>query len=226
MICVLLCIAVSFVHAKEENVVAAYVPEYRFWLEWDVVMSRLTHAILFSLEVASNGNLASLDRFGDEVLNKARSACNTYGTKLLFSIGGAGRSANYARVAASKATRERFARAVGDYVVAKQFDGVDIDWEGRDKGAATTANFVELLKEVRSELAKRSEIAERTADDRRYVLTLAAHVYETNVVDAAKWVDWVHLMTYDSCSTLPCRHATIEMTFQSVNVFAKAGVYC
>lgn len=201
--------------AETEFIVAAYLPEYRFGVDFQVLASRVTDLILFSLEPSADGALQGLDRISADTMQRARAACNEHNTRLFVSIGGGGRSHNFQNVAAFQSTRQRFANTVADYVVQNDLDGVDIDWEApRGQGDAANANVLRLLQDVSTELTKR-----RTTTRKLY-LTTAVHADDKLAKDMAKHVDRVHLMTYDSCASMPCRHATFEMTSKALKTFS------
>ncbi|CAJ1391879.1 unnamed protein product [Effrenium voratum] len=88
--------------------VVGYVPDYRWpGLDWHKAVDLTTHLVLFSLEPTLEGlqntdGLRSLLKSGPKAMEAAKSP-----PKLLVSVGGAGRSKDFAAVAASKKHRKR-----------------------------------------------------------------------------------------------------------------------
>ncbi|UQA55155.1 glycoside hydrolase family 18 protein [Polyangium aurulentum] len=125
--------------------------------------------------------------------------------KILISIGGASWSGNFPAVAATPASRQKFAAAAidvfirGNFGLSKAwpglFDGLDIDWEFVKE--ADTQNFSLLLADLRAALE-----AEGQKDGKKYLLTIAApagpeHIAHLDLATVHPAVDWINVMTYD-----------------------------
>mmetsp|Transcript_58547 Transcript_58547/g.155869 ORF Transcript_58547/g.155869 Transcript_58547/m.155869 type:complete len:464 (-) Transcript_58547:72-1463(-) len=138
--------------------VFGYVPEYRFEsLDWSGVVQRTTHIILFSAEPASSGDLEQLQRLGSVVtpnsnLIVALKNAGKKAPKVLLSIGGAGRSANYAAVASKSKSRKRFANRIRELLEkVPMLAGIDLDWEVPNS-VEQWRDFGKLAREVRASI--------------------------------------------------------------------------
>ena len=109
--------------------VVGYVPEYRYGIiDWDAMCKHLTHAIFFSIEVTSEGELSAMDRFpNSEILGRAHEAAKKYGTKLLICFGGNSRSGGFGTLVMSPEKRANFVQNVVKLLDENSLDGVDRD---------------------------------------------------------------------------------------------------
>ena len=138
--------------------------------------------------------------------------------RVLISLGGWTESYRFSAIAADEAKRKAFVASCIDMFIKGQFadgivqpgifDGIDVDWEYPGSCGATCdfstddgVNFVALLAEFREELRRQA-----TADNRDYLLTIAAPAGEANydpdgvTIDwaaVAGSVDWINVMAYD-----------------------------
>ena len=98
-------------------------------------------------------------------------------------------------------------------MVNNQLDGVDIDWEGRNSQQHTD-NMLKLVDDLRNALASKFKA-------KSFILSVAVHPGDNTVVDIANNdnVDRVHLMAYDWCRSLPCKHSAYDATINSVRFF-------
>lgn len=103
---------------------------------------------------------------------------------------------------ATEANREKLAQSFVDVVEQYHFDGVDIDWEYPEGGDQVKA-YVEFMKLLYSKLKKASP---------KYLLTSAMYggngVSKYNAGESYKYMDYIHLMTYDLNSAQRCQHLT------------------
>lgn len=121
------------------------------------------------------------------------------GVKILLSVGGWGAD-GFSQAALTAQGRESMAESAAALVAEYGLDGIDIDWEypgmalaGIGAHAKDRENFTLLLKAVRERLD--------TAGS-GYMLTIAAggdsyFTRQTNMKEAAVFLDYVQLMTYD-----------------------------
>jgi chitinase len=134
--------------------------------------------------------------------------------RVLISLGGWTESYRFSAIAADETKRREFVTSCIDMFIEGQFadgivqpgifDGIDVDWEYPgscgatcDYSEADRENFVALLTEFRSQLDVQAE-----ADDREYLLTVAAPAGEANyqpidLPGVAGQVDWINIMAYD-----------------------------
>ena len=179
--------------------VVGYLPEYRVGaVDWNATCAGVTHVLFFSLEPTSDGALGALDRFPDaETLRRARDACDAYGTKLIVSVGGAGRSRRFAAATRSDATRRKLARAIAAFCDAHRLHGVDINWEyPRDE-----TQWLSVFKLARATRRAFDALGARGAEKK--TVFLAFHpdgVSERFLAHpmAHQHVDLMHCMAYDN----------------------------
>lgn len=140
--------------------------------------------------------------------------------KIVLSVGGWG-AGGFSEAAYTEESRKNFASDCLELMEEYGFDGIDIDWEypGFSLGGIRACpedkeNFTLLLKEVR----KSFEEKERG----RYLLSIAAgggnyFVRNTNMREAAQYLDYVQLMTYD------LRGGFQNVTGHHANLFLGSG---
>jgi len=116
---------------EESFKIVGYLPEYRFGaVDWNGTIAGVSHLVLFSLEPTVDGKLGGLDRFPDPyVMRLAHTYAQTHGTRLMVSLGGAGRSTHFPEVALRKEKRRAFAKTVVSFCVKHGLHGVDLNWE-------------------------------------------------------------------------------------------------
>ena len=89
----------------------------------------------------------ALDRLPSlEDAQRARSAANVYGAKLMISFGGHSRSEGFAMMTATKKRRRAFLDALNVLLTDYHFDGVDYNWE-YPTSAKEWKNWGLLMKE-------------------------------------------------------------------------------
>jgi hypothetical protein len=191
LLAVLLVICSCTVTASGSNfVVAGYLPEYRLGSvdDWkpgerlDRVAERLTDLILFSVQPTAKGGLDKGAIPADH-LAAAVAAKRRHGTRVLVSVGGAGRSGSFPQVTSTKSSRAKFLAELSAFLAEAQLDGVDYDWEGPGS-QAEMLNYVELLVESRAALPES-------------LISVALHPGQMLNAPAYAAVDRVHLMAYD-----------------------------
>jgi len=134
-----LAVAATLTRSATAFAVVGYVPEYRFRaFDWESAVRAVTHLVLFSVEPTADGGLNGLEQVRSALkpgsgLVAAIANAEDHGETpphVLVTIGGAGRSAHFSKVAANKKARKRVTKALADLV--KEFpvlSGVDMDWE-------------------------------------------------------------------------------------------------
>tara|TARA_B110000977_G_scaffold185875_1_gene251194 strand:- start:31547 stop:32644 length:1098 start_codon:yes stop_codon:yes gene_type:complete len=135
--------------------IVGYLPEYRFdGVDWNGTCAGVTHLLLFSLEPTVDGALGALDRFPDtDTMRVAKSSCGQYGTKLMVSVGGAGRSRFFPTVTQNKQTRRKFASNLVAFCAKHGLQGVDVNWE-YPQDEAEWVSLAKLLRATRIALSK------------------------------------------------------------------------
>ncbi len=128
--------------------------------------------------------------------------------KILISIGGWGGCKYFSDVSLNEAARQKFAKSCLDLLNTHHLDGVDIDWEYPDQIGAGNIfrpedkqNYTLLLKTLREQLDEQGK-KDKRLNANHYLLTSAtggdtAFVNHTELANAAKYLDYVNIMTYD-----------------------------
>lgn len=138
--------------------------------------------------------------------------------KILFTVGGWDYSERFSEVAATPASRERFARSCVALLRQYLFDGIDIDWRYPVSGGPVEGSpedrehFTLLMAELRAQL---DEAGQR--DGKPYLLTMlmptTTVLYNNIEIDRIHvYVDWVNLMTFGfqgAWSTVASHHAPL-----------------
>lgn len=109
------------------------------------------------------------------------------GLRLVVSVGGWGKAAEFAAVASTEPARKRFAASVAAFVAHHGLDGVDLDWE-YPQNSAEGASLTELVRELRQVLAPTSEIS-------LAVPCSASHHFQ--LASLLPYVTYFNLMGYD-----------------------------
>jgi len=125
--------------------------------------------------------------------------------KTIIAVGGWSWSGRFSDVALTKASRDKFADSVVDFLIKYDFDGVDIDWEYPVSGGEPTnivrpedkQNFTLLMKTLREKLDKRGAV-----DGKKYIVSFAGaagswYAKNTELDELSKYVDYANVMTYD-----------------------------
>ena len=167
----------------------------------------LTHVFYAFANISPGGECAASDPAQDGANWQALQALKQAHPqlKVLLSVGGWSQSGLFSDVAATAAARAHFAQSCAAFVQAHGFDGLDVDWEfpvsgglaGNHTRPEDGLNFTALLAELRRALT-----AQRTADNKRYLLTIAAPAgpdqykhLELKLIQ--QYLDWINLMAYD-----------------------------
>jgi len=210
-------ILTSCVIAEENSLkrmaVVGYIPEYRYGIiDWKGVSQRVTHAILFSLEVSRDGTIVALDRFPDKNTYKiAREETKRAGAKLMICLGGNSRTNGFPVVATNPQIRSAFVQNLKNFLVKNDLDGVDLNWEypqGREQWQGLWT-MIDELYEVLHPLGK--------------VITMAVYPSQEPLLppETLKKLDLVLDMAYDNvCSRgekPPCMHSTYEFAQRVIN---------
>ncbi|PQA58408.1 glycoside hydrolase family 18 protein [Siphonobacter curvatus] len=128
--------------------------------------------------------------------------------KLLISIGGWGGCKYFSDVSVNEPARQKFAKSCMKLLNEYHLDGVDIDWEypaqvgaGNIFRPEDKQNYTLLLKTLREHLDAQEKKNKRLKSN-PYLLTSAtggdtAFVSHTELGKAAKYLDYVNIMTYD-----------------------------
>ena len=163
----------------------------------DIPADRLTHAIyafaVISMDGECTSNTPADYRINFPALLQLKQEHPDLMT--LISVGGADNSTRFSNATSTPAGITKLAQSCVEYMKENGFDGIDIDWEFPT--AEQKQTYTALLVELRGQLD-----AQGSADDRSYLLTIAAPAGPSNYnnIDLAKihpQLDWINLETYD-----------------------------
>lgn len=205
-------------HAKVKPVVIGYVTGYSGLINPDQINAqKLTHINYAFVNIKNNQ--AYLDNDHRDSTNFVR--LNSLKLKnpslqILISIGGWSWSENFSNAVLTDSLRKGFAKSSVDIIRKHQLDGVDIDWEypgmpgeeGNVYRPEDKQNFTLMFKELRKEL----DILEKETGKKKLLTTatggFASFLNNTEMGEAAKYLDYVNLMTYDYYSSKQAKHHT------------------
>ncbi len=192
--------------ASQKKIIVGYVPGFRGTLDkLSIDANKLTHINYAFVNVQDSmawlTNIET-DTVNFRILNKLKDI--NPDLKILISIGGWSWSGNFSDAVLTTDSRKKFAKTSVDIVAEYDLDGVDIDWEypaqrGDDNvfRPEDKQNYTLMFEEIRKELDK---LSEKTG--KYYELTTAvgasySYIENTEMDKAAKYLDYVNLMTYD-----------------------------
>lgn len=128
--------------------------------------------------------------------------------RIVLSLGG-GASVGFSEPCSTAAGRKKLIDSIMDVIKTYKFDGIDMDWEYpgwsglSDSTPDDPKNFSLLLKELRAEMDAYKEGLLLTA---AVISSSASKFYEPKELD--KYLDYVHIMTYDGNNTGIATHHT------------------
>jgi chitinase len=187
--------------------VVGYIPEYRMSSLDPAVAKEVTDLVYFSAQPVSSGELDT-KRLRPEHIQALRKMKDEHGIALFLCVGGWGRSAGFAPLAASPPARERFVAEVTRFCQENHFDGIDLDWE-HPANESQARDYGALLAAIKGSFAPK-----------KLELTVAAAGWQALSAQAIEAVDRVNLMSYDANG----RHSTFEFAKADVARMVKNGV--
>lgn len=221
---VLLILAIVFIAAKETTkvaqkpVVIGYVTGYSGLINPDQINAqKLTHINYAFVNVKNNQaylDNAKRDSTNFKRLNSLK--LKNPSLQILISIGGWSWSENFSDAVLTDSLRKGFAKSSVAIIRKHQLDGVDIDWEypgmpgeqGNVYRLEDKQNFTLMFKEIRKEL----DILEKETGKKKLLTTatggFSSFLNNTEMGEAAKYLDYVNLMTYDYYSSKQAKHHT------------------
>jgi chitinase len=155
----------------------------------------LTHIIHFSVVPNSNGTLdSSINGLSLANSSDLISHAHSAGRKVLFCVGGAGSQTGF-QGATTAANRPGFVTNLVNFMTARGYDGIDLDWE--PLGSADAGQFTNLVNALRIAL---------NAINPKPLLTAAIASPPTPaslIASLQAQFDQVNLMTYDLSGPYP-----------------------
>lgn len=234
--------SISSLKTKPDRYIIGYVfPGNRILNADEVAAEKLSH-INYAFANIKDGQIIEgfqNDAENFSVLNSLKD--KNPNLKILISVGGWTWSGNFSDMALTQESRALFIKSAVEFIERYHLDGLDLDWEypglpgnNNTYRAEDRENFVALLKESRQAL-------DAAGNGKHYLLTIAAGASQSfidanDMGEAAKYLDFVNLMTYDYAGewgNITGHHANLyssEYTISknsadaSVKLFANAGV--
>lgn len=189
--------------------VVGYLPDYRVAALPEDVGQVADFIIYFSMEPdPDNPGQILQSHISSAGISKVRNIKNTYGTKILISLGGWARSAGFAAMTANAATRAQFITNLLNFCTDNNFDGADYDWEFPQDNAQRL-NYARLIIETKTAF-----------EPHGYLVSAALNPYQELSSDAFDVLDHVHVMSYDNSG----QHSTYRQAKADVNSFLNRGV--
>ncbi|MXV50160.1 chitinase [Pedobacter sp. HMF7647] len=227
-----------------QKVIIGYVGGFRGLAKVEMIdPTKLTHINYAFVNIRNNR--AVLEKIATDTINfKNLNALKSKNPalKILISIGGWEWSENFSDAVLTDTARMAFAKSAVDIIRKYNLDGVDIDWEypaiaGEDGNVFRPEdghNFTLMFRDLRLQL---DTLQQQTGQKK--LLTTAVPGFQkfvdlTEMGQAAKYLDYVNLMTYDfSASGLASHHTNLyastaypqnDNADNAVKAFNKAGV--
>ncbi|CAK9294983.1 unnamed protein product [Gordionus sp. m RMFG-2023] len=167
-----------------------------------------THLIYAFLYLAPNFTVQNIEHNTEEQFEQlnALKIINP-DLKIIAGVGGWNAGAKvFSDLARNKTTRDVFVKSAKEYLLKRNLDGIDIDWEypGHEgQGGRLNEdkiNFPIFMKELREELDKDQNNA---TNPKKLLITAAVSAGETNIDNGydipklSKYFDFIAVMTYD-----------------------------
>lgn len=180
--------------------IVGYLPDYRL-ADYDLESAKtLTDLIVFSAEPASDGSL-NTDRLKNCPWPSLLAFKTKHRVRLLLTIGGWERSAQFAAVSSSPELREKFVAAVVEFCLSKRLDGVDLDWE-HPEGTQQEQGYAALLSDLQKGFGPHG-----------LLLSVTMAAWQKLTPEAIAAADYVQVMAYDHDQ----RHSTFESAKRDVD---------
>lgn len=185
--------------------VIGYFPDYR---ELDTAWAQnLTDIIYFSAEPNADGTLDA-SRLLEETWHSLGQLKTDYGLRVHLSIGGWKRDGAFVEMTSNPQARQTFIASLLDYLLTRNLDGADFDWEF-PKTDAEFANYIALLTETKAAFEKYG-----------LLVSVALPAESSYPLGEFAVVERVYIMSYDRGE----RHATYEQAVTDVQMFLDAGI--
>jgi len=229
MRCLLLLLAyASRVCESRDLAIFAYVPEYRFSsVNWRDVCDGVTHLVMFSVQPTADGDLRGFDALGNmfkpgSPLRQALQELGPQAPRILFTIGGAGRSEHFAEAVASGKSRKRLAKLLATVFEKLPFiAGVDLDWES-PQNQNEWRDLGKLVKDIRN-AAGRQLIVTTTYHPRSGAIEQFANVKSKSGSKFVDYFDYIHAMAYTHFDP-DRKHSTAAMDRAAIEEWYHMGL--
>jgi GH18 family chitinase len=146
------------------------------------------------------------------ILEDAVRQAHDKNVQVLISIGGWGTAKEFESLAASSEVRQRFVKAVIEFVAQYDLDGADVDWEYPEANSPSADHFTALMMELREQLPPGK------------LLTAAVAVGENAdgvKADVFKVADFLNVMAYDGPGQ---NHSSYEFAEEALSYWQQRGL--
>ena len=185
--------------------VVGYLPYYRQSLFGQMDLSKLTWINYFSITASTAGALTTTN-VNNTSLATVVNAAHARGIGVSITVG----PQSFSTLAASASARQAFATNIKNYIVARNLDGVDIDWEPPGNGV-DQVNYGLLIHDLHEQL---SPIGKK--------ITAAVNPWTKEIpVAATRLMSWVNVMCYDFHYA---DHSTYAAAIDGMNQWTHYGV--
>ena len=209
--------------ADKDFSVVAYLPEWRYeGANWERITEHVSHLVLFSLEMTSDGNIIAKDRIPRApLLEEARAAAEKNNAYLMICFGGNGRSAGFSGMVRRPKKRKRFVKELTKLMDEYGFHGVDYNWEypGYKMGQGYLSE-----EEVQNDYEGLESLLQATRaalGDKQITMAYYPDNRQEQVIKALnfmRYVDLFHMMTYDAGGI---HHSTYELAQKGIDQVVK-----
>lgn len=226
-----LCMAQQSTPAKKhKDVIIGYVGGYKGLANtYNIAAAKLTHINYAFVNVQHNRAVLGFEET-DTVNFRNLNALKLQNPdlKIMISIGGWEWSENFSDAVLTDTSRKAFAVSAVEIVRKYNLDGVDIDWEYPGMAGEPDnifrpedkENYTLMFKELRHDL----DILQKKTGKHKYLTTAVgasrSFIEHTEMGEAAKYLDYVNLMTYDNYSGAVASHHT---NLYASKAYAKPG---
>lgn len=185
LLLVLAATATTITAAEPEFAVVGYLPSYSISRFDSANAAHYTDIILFSLEPNAD---ASIDTSGvpAKAVDFTHSLADTHShLRLAVSLGGWGKSKEFATIAASPELRATLIKNITNFCESNQLTGIDYDWE-HPKTAEERDSYTALINDTTAAFHPRG-----------WRVTAAITAWQAIDSKIAERLDRLHLMAYD-----------------------------
>jgi chitinase len=197
----------------------------------NVDFTSLSHLIHFSVVPNSNGSLDSSVNSvtaanSADVVTRAHAA----GKKVLISVGGANSQAGF-QGATSAANRPIFITNLTNFMAARGYDGIDLDWEPLDAGDANQfTNLVIGLRAALNGFSSKRLLTAAVASQPALFASLQTQFDQINLMTYdlsgpwPGWVTWFNSPIYDGGFRFPSTGGLVPSIDGMVSTYTAAGI--
>ena len=182
-------------------------PEYKMGnVDFARVSQRASDLILYSIEPSSDGSVVVVEHLPPEVMAAARLAREHHpGVRLHVCVGGLStKSSAFGAVVINLGLRRKLVAALMELVVEEDLDGIDFAWDEGPVNGDLDSGYGQLVSELKAAAVKDKEFTKPKLFVTLMVKPGASHP------KAFAAADYIHLMSYDNCTAVPCQHSTFE----------------